>query len=152
MKRFTQLLIVSLVVLASCKGSDDEPIDPYVSFASRVLGTWKVSASINNNTTSSETYPASIQTSTFTFKNDGKMSIKVVCNNGKADRYLVSETGAVIIDGFASTSLACSPIALSNEWDKRIRNVINNANHIKITGSLMTINGLDDYSLTLTKE
>lgn len=152
MKVFVPFLLASLIFIGSCKDKDEEGPDPYVSFASKVIGTWDIVSSTNNNTASTETYPGALQESTITFFASSEMLFKIVCNNGKADRYIVSETGAVFIDGLASTNIVCNPITLATDWSNRITNVLSNANHISISGGSMTLSGADDYTLNLIKQ
>ena len=149
MKALLSILLGLVVVMSSCK-EKEETQEPYVPFADQIHGTWKVVGSINNNNQATENYPESISESSFTFHKSSELDFDLVCNAGKADLVLVSESGSLLIDGLQTTNVVCVP-ALAQEWSGIIRNVVENANHVYINGSSMTIKGADLYSLKLKK-
>ena len=152
MKALIPILICSLLFIGSCKDKEEDNPEPYTPFASKVIGKWKVTSSTDNNTNSTETYPATIEESSLEFKTNSEIQIKIVCNGGIAQQYLVSEAGGIFIDNIFTTSVVCSNATLSNTWRTRIRNTLDNANHVTISGNSMTLYGTDDYNLTLTRE
>ncbi|MFY0644141.1 MAG: META domain-containing protein [Bacteroidia bacterium] len=150
MKALLSLLIGLTVVLSSCK-EKEEPNEPYVPFADQIHGTWKVVASIDNDTEATVNYPESITESFFTFHKNSELEFNLVCNAGKADRVIVSESGSLLLDGILTTNVICPP-NLAATWNNVIKNTVENANHVYVSGTSMTLRGVDDFSLKLKKQ
>lgn len=148
MKALSSLFICALVLLASCKKEESEP---YTSFAANVIGKWLVSSSTTNNGNATENYPSDIESSTLNFKANAEIELKIVCNSGIANRYLVSESGGILIQEISTTELICENVSSSQVWTNRILNTLSDANYVVIDGNTMSLFGTDGFSISLER-
>ena len=144
------LLTLGCLVLSSCK--EEEPVDPYIPLAQKVIGKWVVHASTTANGNVTEDYPDDIDESYLDFRSNSEIIIKIVCNQGKANAYLVSETGSIYIRDVSTTNVVCSNASLSQVWTNRILNTLDAERNMVINGNQMTLYGTDDFSISLTKQ
>lgn len=147
------LLLFSLTILLySCK-DDDEATTPatYTPIAQQLAGKWILHSSINNQTQSTETYPETLQESSITFEADNSLFAEVICNKARVDRVIVTESGAILIDDFTTTKLACMPVDLYNTWNPRIDGGLQDAVSVSIENGLLTMRSTSDYSLVFKR-
>jgi hypothetical protein len=76
--------------------------------------------------------------------------MKLICNGGGANQYLLSESGSIIIEGFGYSQAFCG--TTEADWIARITNNIEKAKLVTITGSTLVISGGGAYNLTFTKQ
>ncbi len=150
MKSLIPILLCSLIFIASCKDKEDDSPDPYVSFASKIIGSWKLSSVTNNGTQATETYPGTIDPLLVTFNSESRIMSNGPCNGGGSNFYIVSESGSFLADNFTYTQLFCD--ALSSEWESRVEGSFDGAYNASISGNTLNIKSYDTYSMTFTRQ
>ena len=143
--RFHIIFLASVVTLVGCKKGEDP--EPYVSFASQIIGTWTVQAFVDNDDQSIEGYPNDYSAMTITFTTDSKLDAQGPCSPGLTGTYLVSENGGLTVTNFEFENNQCNILKLY--WEQGAENALNNAYHISLNGSQMTIfsNGVNSVRL-----
>ena len=147
MKKIALILLSFFIAFSSCKKEEETP-EPYVSYASQILGTWKLVSATDNKTKAIENYPQTIDATLLTFNNKGEYSFETACNDG-VGHYLVSESGGMITSDFKQTNLVC--INDPAIWEDRFISGMIGAFHAQISGSSLTITADGTWSLKLIK-
>ena len=147
MKNLTLLIAAVFILFSSCKKEEEQP-EPYVSFASQIIGTWKLVSATNNSTESTETYPGSIDGTTVVFNNKSEINFYTACNDGEG-HYIVSENGAIIIYDVVQTQLAC--VNLPAEWENKTTNGLKNAFHATVSSNSLVLTSDGVWSLNFSR-
>ncbi len=139
-----------MVVLSSCKDKEEDTPEVYVSFASKIIGSWELVSSTDNNTQSTTSYPESIDPLVITFQSNSKLKFEGPCNDGISNVYLVTETGALQVYALQVTNLFCSNT--EEDWETRTRSSLGSSYHASISGSTLSILSNGPWSITLVRK